>query len=40
MFKGWGLVENDDTKDKEVFNNMNNNTNDNIASNNITTTSN
>ena len=32
VLKGWRLVEDDDTKDNEVFNNMINNTNDNIVS--------
>ena len=40
VLKDWKLVENDDTKDNEVLNNMINNTNDNIVSNNTTTTSN
>ena len=40
VLKGWRLVEDDDTKDNEGLNNMINNTNDYIVSNNTTTTSN
>ena len=40
VLKRWRLVEDDDTKDNEVFNNIINNTNNNTASNNSTTTAN
>ena len=40
VLKGWRLVEDDDIRDNKVFTNMINNTNDNIVSNNTTTTSN
>ena len=39
VFKGWKLID-DDTKDNDIYNNIINNTNDNIATNNTTIRSN